>query len=194
MKRGDRESGLTAADKAAFLDLCVELAAADRKAILKKILQTKYTRAAASGDRPSAELPSTLPELINADPSSSQFIDYAYTMCSMENQISRDDLVRTTLAGALDAMLSLPPPRKSKRHKARKLPTKLSPFVLNEGTADEQPLRSFEAIVDEFFPEMESLFPCVYADSGQTSFVLFVPDRNINRWINSLGTCTMFVS
>ena len=189
MKRGERETGPTAADKAAFVELCVELGASDRKTILKKILQTKYTTAAAAGDKPSAELPGTVEELLRADPSSSQFVDYAYTMCSMENQISKKDLVRTTLADALDGMLSTPPPRKSKRQKARKLPGKLSPFVLNEGAADEQPLRSFDTIVDEFFPDMGFVFPCVYADAGHTSFVLFVPDRHVNRWKAAGSQC-----
>ena len=189
MKRGDRELGPTAADKAAFVELCVELGSSDRKTILKKILRTKYTTAVAAGDKPSGELPTTVEELLRADPSSTQFVDYAYTMCSMENQISKNDLVKTTIADALDGMLSTPPSRKSKRHKARKLPGKLSPFVVNEGTPDEQPLCSFDTIVDEFFPDMGFVFPCVYADSAHTSFVLFVPDRHVNRWKAAGSQC-----
>ena len=190
MKRGHTESSPTAAEKAAFIDLCVEVGTSDRRSILKNLLRTKYAGAAAAGDKkPADELPGTLHELLCMDPSSSQFVDYAYMVCSMENQISKKELARITLIDAFDSMLTSTPPRKSRRQKARKLPAKLSPFVLNEGSDNEQTLRSIDAIVDDFFPEMESVFPCVYANPGHTSFVLFIPDRNVYRWKAAGSQC-----
>ena len=189
MKRGERESSPTAAERESFIDLCIEVGSSDRRSVLKNILRTKYESATAAGDKPGGELPGTLQELLRTNPSSSQFVDYAYTMCSMENQISKKELARTTLMDALDGMLTSTPPRKSKRQKARKLPAKLSPFVLNEGADSEQTLRSIDAIVDDFFPEMGFVSPCVYADPGHTSFVLFVPDRHVNRWKAAGSQC-----
>ena len=190
MKRGERESSPTAAEKESFIDLCIEVGNSDRRSMLKNILRTKYASAVASaGDKPADELPGTLQELLRTDPSSSQFVDYTYMVCSMENQISKKELAKLTLMDAFDGMLTSTPPRKSKRQKARKLPAKLSPFVLDEGSDNEQTLGSIGAIVDDFFPEMGFVFPCVYADAGHTSFVLFIPDRNVNRWKAAGSQC-----
>ncbi|CAN0297884.1 unnamed protein product [Ectocarpus sp. 6 AP-2014] len=46
MKRAERDS--TTAAKASFIDLCIELGAADSKTIIKNMLRKKYSKAAAA--------------------------------------------------------------------------------------------------------------------------------------------------
>ena len=182
MKRSERESPASASSKAAFIDLCIELGASDGKTIIKNILRKKYSRAAGLSDSDNCDLPTNMQDLLRVDPSPSQFVDYAYLVWSMEDQISKEEIMKATLTDALELMLATTPPRKSKRQRTRKLPGKLSPFVLNEGAGDEQTLRATGAIVDGFFPNMSFVFPCVYADEQRTSFALFIPDRHVNKW------------
>lgn len=190
MKRAERD-GTTAA-KASFIDLCIELGAADSKTIIKNTLRKKYSKAASASHvagTSTEELPTNMQDLLRMDPSPSQFVDYVYLVCSLENQLCREDLIKTTLTDALDAVLTTTQPRKSKRQKTRKLPAKLSPFVVNEGTGDEQTLQYMDAIIEDFFPDMGFVLPCVYADDQRNSFVLFIPERQVNKWKAAGSQC-----
>lgn len=200
MKRNDRDHTPTNGERVKFVELCIELGACDKKTILKKILRDKY--AAALQDTPAGchktppELPTDVHDLLRMDPSSAGFVDYTYSLCSLESQLSKKDVLEATLMKALDGMLAsainpnINPNPTTKRRKARKAPAKLSPFVLYEGTDAEETLRTMGGVVDEFFPEMSFVFPCVYADEKRTSFVLFIPDRHVNRWKASGSQCT----
>ncbi|CAM9156570.1 unnamed protein product [Ectocarpus sp. 8 AP-2014] len=190
MKRAERDS--TAAAKASFIDLCIELGAADSKTLIKNMLHKKYKKAGSTSPvagTSTGDLPTDVQELLRMDPAPSQFVDYVYLVCSMENELCREDIIKTTLTDAFDAVLTTTQPRKSKRQKTRKLPSKLSPFVLNEGTSDEQTLQYMDTIVEDFFPDMAFVIPCVYADEQRNSFVLFIPERQVNKWKAAGSQC-----
>jgi len=199
MKRAERDMTPTSAARAAFIDLCIDIGASDKKSILKQILRQKYENASASrGAAPGAqggkadELPSTVEELLCVDPSSAQFVDYAYLLCSFESQMCKRDVIKATLEQALDSLLCSTPQPRPKKAKARKLPPKLSPFVVYAGTEAEETLRAMDPIIEEFFPYMDSVLPCVYANESRSTFVLFVPDKNATRW-KAVGSQCSFV-
>lgn len=190
MKRADRD---------AFVDMCIDIGASDKKSILKQILRQKYEKANASRSASTGalgakadDLPSTVDELLSVDPSSEQFVDYAYLLCSLESQVCKRDVVKATLAQALDSLLATVPQPRAKKPKPRKLPVKLSPFVVYAGTEAEETLRAMDPIIEEFFPYMDSVLPCVYANESRSSFVLFVPDKNATRW-KAVGSQCSFV-
>lgn len=193
---------LTVGDQATFVDLCIDLSASDKKTILKKILQQKYSRVReiepGLGASASTDLPTSSHELLRMDPSPDEFVEYTYSLCSFENELSREEILKVTLTKALEGIMGKEKresPRKTadgakKRRKSRRLPAKLSPFVTYEGTESEETLRSMDRIVEEFFPEIGFVFPCVYADSARENFVLLIPDRHVNKWKAAGSQCT----
>lgn len=201
MKRVSRDEGEPSTE--GFVDRCIDLCASDKKTLLKKMLREKHAEAArgntatpgADGDdgadaKAEAELPSDHDELLRLDPSLAEFVDYAYLVCSLESQITKKDLLKITLTKALDTVMTADTQARVKRKKTAQMPPKLSPFILYQGTAAEETLRNMGAIVEQFFPGMECVFPCVYTDERRSEFVLFVPDRQINRWKAAGSQCT----
>lgn len=199
-----------------FVDFCIDLCKSDKKSILKKILKKKYERVRASDDASDCsdaaatnDIPKSGHDLLRMDPSPADFIDYTYSVCSLENHMNKEDILKATLLKDLEDLTNpggkvatkrqhasatvadRASRRAEKKRKCVSLPKKLSKFVFRAAEGDEctETLNTMAKIIPSFFPDMSFVLPCVYSNKSFTDFLLYIPDRHVNRWAASGSQC-----
>lgn len=171
-------------EKEDFLETCVVLCGLDRDAILKKILNEKYSNITQTPAK-ELQLPSDL-DLLLHEPTSLDFVDYAFALCSLPH--SKEDLTRHLISNHFDAAVQSALSRgrtreeevKNCRKKARlgvDLPSKLNLF-----TDGETILTTMSEIIPRFFPGMVMLSPGVYGKGCNLALQVVDNGRYKNSW------------
>lgn len=192
-------------DNETFVDFCLDLCKSDKKTILKKVLKSKFECLRGSTVKPSGtstELPKNGCELLRMDPCPDDFVEYAFSMCALENHMNKEEILKTTLLKKLEDLLTAndrkraPTTETEPREKKRRcvsLPKKLCRFVTNsddESAATVVVMNTMTKIIPHFFPSMSFVLPCVYGNKGLTEFLVYIPDRHVNRWAAAGSQCT----
>jgi len=179
-------------NKEDFLETCVVLGALDRDSILKTILREKFNFVTNAKDVVEEELPRGL-ELLLHNPSPDKFADYAFALCSLED--NKETIMRHLLsihfeAAVQSAVNTLRGPRvrtRQSKHKAEEelpgpcrkksfvAPSTELPSKLNLFTDDNlRVMTSMSDIIPRFFPGLVPWTTGIYRNGS--TFVLVVVD------------------
>jgi len=183
-------------DKKTFIDKCIMISSMRRDELVKHVLSERFSDISdASKSKTPGDMPTGM-EIITFVPSSLNYPDYAFSLCSM-NQ-SREDMVRHLLEYEVELCdkkneEDKPSPEKKRRRgmsrrsddtkipPSKDLPSILSLFTKDDASGEASVIANMPDILETYFPSANCVYAGIYANLDRSEFVLLAVDNGRYR-------------